>query len=742
MHGRVDIVSKPDDFPPPVREDGDGIDLRQLVDFLLRRWKLIATTAAVVMAATLVILFTLTPKYTATAEVLLEPKKQGLFGADSVLPELNLEGGSVDSQVSVLTSFNLLQRVVEKQKLDKDQEFGAPGKPGLLDALKELVGLSTKGAEPEKAVSGSIPVPVRRAVGRLSGALTVSRVARSYVLRISVTSIVPEKAMVLANAIADAYVVDRLDARYEAAKRATNWLTERIEGLKEQVRTSEEAVAKFRQDNNLTVSSEGKIAISEQQLTEINGKLVAARSDAAEKRAKYEQAEQIGLNGGNLQAIPDVVRSSVISDLRKQEAEVARKEADAASRYSDAHPTVVNARAERRDIQRSISSEVGRIIINLKNDFDVAKAREDSLQASLDALTGQGGPDGTVGVKLRELERVAAANRTLFENFLSRAKITEEQTSFEEREARVITPAVEPDGPSFPKKSLFLALAAILGLGLGTAGALALDMLNSGFAAPKEVEAVLGRPVLSSVPLLSDSERRLEGKLVDPVNYLLKKPLSRYSEQVRAVRVGVQMSDVDNIPKVVLVTSSIPKEGKSTLSACLAFSAAKSGQRVLLIDGDLRHPSTTKYFALEGRPGLVDFLTGSAALVAILVPAGPIFVLPAGAATQNPADLLASARMKAMVANLRATYDYILIDSPPVAPVIDARVMSALADKILYVVRWSTTSRDVVTDCLDQLAPDRKLAGIAFNLVDETRTPRYGRYSYYGRNAYGTYYQQ
>ncbi len=192
-------------------------------------------------------------------------------------------------------------------------------------------------------------------------------------------------------------------------------------------------------------------------------------------------------------------------------------------------------------------------------------------------------------------------------------------------------------------------------------------MLNSGFSAPKEVEAILGRPVLSPVAMLLDSERKIEGKLLDPVEFLLKKPLSRYSEQVRTVRVGVQMSDVDQPPKVVLITSSVPKEGKSTLSACLAFSAAKSGLRVLLIDGDLRHPSTSKYFGLEGRPGLVDFLTNTAPLESALVAAGPIVVLPAGASTQNPADLLASGRMRALISNLRTAYDYIIIDSPPMA---------------------------------------------------------------------------
>jgi capsular exopolysaccharide synthesis family protein len=267
-------------------------------------------------------------------------------------------------------------------------------------------------------------------------------------------------------------------------------------------------------------------------------------------------------------------------------------------------------------------------------------------------------------------------------------------------------------------------------------------MLNSGLSSPQEVEAVLGRPVLSSVSLLSDSERKVDGRVENPINFLLKKPLSRYAEQVRTARVGIQMSDVDNPPKVVLLTSSVPKEGKSTLSICLAFSAAKSGQRVLLIDGDLRHSTTTKHFGLAGRPGLVDFLTGTTPLDQALVTSGSIVVMPAGSSTQNSADLLGSSRMRQMTTDLSAVFDYILIDSPPVGPVIDAKILTQLADKILYVVRWQSTPREIIAHCLDQLAADRKIAGIAFNLVNEKKTPRYGRYWVYSRKHYSEYYQQ
>ena len=305
-----------------------------------------------------------------------------------------------------------------------------------------------------------MPPDVLRSIGRLRAALDVQRIQRSYVISIAVTSEDSIKAARLANAVADAYVVDQLDARYDAAKRASLWLGERLDGLRDQVRQSEEVVAKFRREHNLlTTNSDTKLTISEQQLSELNAKLATARAELAERRAKYDQAQQVKKRGGDIQAIPDVVRSAVISQLRAQQSEASRRLADLVSQYNDNHPQVIDARAQLRNIDRSIAAEVDRIIANLKNDYDVAKAGESSLQNSLDQMSGSTALDGDVGIKLRELERINAANKTLFESFLSRTKITQEQSTFQERDARVISPATKPGVPSFPPPQVVGAVA-------------------------------------------------------------------------------------------------------------------------------------------------------------------------------------------------------------------------------------------------------------------------------------------
>jgi polysaccharide biosynthesis transport protein len=742
MHGRIQVERQ----SPPTMNDAP-LDLRQVIDFVRRRWAPVLGTAAVFVVLAFLGLMTVTPRYTAVAELLLEPRKANIFGAEAIMPELDLDSGSIDSQISVIESINLLRRVVDKLDLTNDTEFGAAAGPGLIGAIKGFIAdllpqEQVADTKPDAGAEEAIPPEVLGAVFSLRSALSVERVGREYVIRIAVTAKDPDKAARLANAVSDAFVVNRLNVRYEAAKRASAWLADRMEGLRAQLRQSEQALAAFRREHNLeTLSSESKVTLSEQQLAELSGKLAAARAVTAERKAKYEQAQEVAAKGGNLQSIPDVVRSGVISALRAQEAEVRRKEADLIARYSDEHPTVVNARAERRDVERSIRAEVDRIIANIKNDYDVALAGEKSLQSSLNKLTGQEGDDSAVGIQLRELERANAANKTLFEDFLSRAKLTHEQSAFEEREAQIISPAIAPGAPSYPRRGIVLLAAFMLGMGAGVAGAMAADILNSGFSAPKQIEAALGRPVLAAIPRLGQSERRIKGKSLDPVNFLLSKPLSRFSEAIRSVRIGVQMADVDDPPKVLVVTSSIPQEGKSTVSGCLAHSAAKAGFRTILVDADLRHPSTSKQLNLASAPGLVDVLTGHVELESAMVRVGDIAVLPAGTESHNPADLLGSARMRFFVDRLRESFDYVIIDSSPVAPVIDARVLAQLADKVIYIVRWQTTSREIISECIEKIAADRKIAGIALNLVNESKTSRYGPNAYDSGSAYSNYYE-
>jgi len=721
-------------------------DLREILNFLWREWKFIGTFAAVALVLAAIWLVKETPRYTAIAQVLLEPQGEKAGGRDAILTDQRLDTGEIESQMAIIRSSVFLRRVVEREHLIDDAEFGSsPPKPGSSSVgdLRAYISSSgdKSGAQPAKSQSSS--AEMASSVEALKNALTVIRVGQGYILNVSVTSVDPVRAARLANATADAYIVDKLDARFEAAKRASGWLSDRLVDLRKQLRQSEEAVATFRAEHGIPVTT--NITLNQQQLSDLNARLVAAKAEMAEKKARVDILESIEAKGGSVLSLPDTVANAgTLPSLQAQLAAISQREAELSSRYSNNHPLLVNVRAERRDVERAIKSEAERIAGSMRNEYVLAKAKVDALEKSLQQVTGQSGDDESA-IKLRELERTAVVNKTLFEDFLQRAKITEEQSTFEPRDARVISAALPPGAPSYPLRGRTFLIALFLGLLVGTGGAYAKERLNSGFTTPRQVEEILELPLLASVSQLNERDLTVDGKVLSIPMHPIMRPLSRFSESMRALRNGIQMADVDHPPKVLQLTSTVPSEGKTTIGMSLASSVATSGLKVLFIDADLRHPSASRILGLYKEKGLVDLLLGQANTQDVVryQESSKIWVLCAGSRTQNPADLLGSERLKTLMENFRKDFDFVILDTPPVGPVVDPVVVSNIVDKILYVVKWGATAREMVQHAIEQLPHSKKVAGIVFNNVDEQLAKKYGKYAYanyYGSRYYSKYY--
>jgi polysaccharide biosynthesis transport protein len=716
-----------------------GFDLWEILNFCWREWKFMAAVFAAVLIVGTVYTLRQIPLYTAAADVLLDPRKEKAAGADAILSDAyNDTYLMIESQMAIIRSTVFLRRVVEKEHLVSDPEFGSGASRG--------PGTGDESSQSKSKDDGSIPPDVARSIGALKGAVSVkggSQDQLSYLLSISVTSKDPERAARLANAVADAFVVDKLDARFEAAKRASAWLSDRLVELRGQLRASEEAVAHFRDEHGL-IQSTGNTTLNQQQLSELNAKLVTARTDAAEKKAKVDLLASIEAKGGNAQSLPDSDKLGAMASLRDQEAKISQQESELLTRYGNTHPLVVNVRAQRHDIERAIAVETQRVASGIKNDYELAKGRVAALQRSLQEVTGQTSLDDTTAIQLRELERTAAVNKSLFEDFLQRAKITEEQSKFEAREARVITPAVQ-GGLSYPNKSRLMMLTVLLGLLLGVGGAYAKEMLDAGFTSTRQVEDLLELPVLSSVSRMDERDLAIDGNAIPLPFYPAIRPSSRYGESVRSLRTGIQMADVDSPPKIVQITSAIPNEGKTTLALAIAASAAAAGLTVLFIDADLRRASASRVLGMEKNEGLVDLLLGKAEAKNLMQMhrMGRFWCLPAGSKTQNPPDLLGSERMKSLVEGFRKAFDLVVIDTPPAEPVIDPVVVAKLADKLVFVVRWGSTTREIVKRSVQRFSGHRKVAGIAFNLVNDRQARKYGKHAYanyYGSRQYSQYY--
>ena len=407
----------------------------------------------------------------------------------------------------------------------------------------------------------------------------------------------PQLAARLADAYADAYLDGQLDAKFEAVRRANAWLNDHLTDLKSQVEASDAAVQLFKTQHNLieTGGPAGQ-TINAQQLSEINTQLVLAAADRAQKELNLQQI-QSQLKAGGVDAAAQVLASPLIEKLREQETDLATQEAQLATRYKPEHPAMINIKAQESDLRQKIKEETDKIVASMAGEVAAARAKEASLRGSLQALQQTSSTQGQAEVQLRELERQAESNRTLYENFLNRFKQTSAQEDIQQADARLMAPAVVPTLPSYPPKAIIMSVAFLGSILIGIVAAFGAEKLDNGFRTGHQLEKIAHVTPLGLIPDLSNNKA--------PQDTILSQPVSPYSEAVRSARTALRYSDIDNPPKVVMVTSSLPDEGKSVFSLSLASSVAFSGGRALLIDCDLRRPVIAKLLRVEGKPGIL-----------------------------------------------------------------------------------------------------------------------------------------
>ena len=727
------------------------VDLREMARILRRRWRAVVLPAAVLGGIALAYVATATTLYTANSTVLVDPRRANVVETNqSVLTNFGTDDATIESQTLLIQSLTILQRVVDKLKLTQDLEFMP--KPGLLDPIRNLFRSSSPvdGVSPEDAARAySIYLLQRR--------MKVTRQGTTFLVDIAVSSESPQKAATIANAVADAYFEEQVRAKFDATRIAAKWLGGQIDALKNRVVTSEQAVADYRSANNLAVSQ--GVTVNDQQITDLNSKLIAARVQTAEARAKFDQVQQLAKTGGDAGGLNAAVSSEMVTKLRAQYADIAKNEADLTSKYGPRHPQVANVRAQLKDTQRLINEEIGRIVQGTAHDYDVAKSREASLQDSFDKLQGVSSTSGQAVVRLHELQREAEANRTLYESYLARSKETTAQESLEMPDSRIVSFASIPLKPSAPKTMLILGFAILLGLGGGTVLAFLTDYLDGRIKTLEQAEEISGVPALAALPSISSRElagrakrgrtelgnydprtmRLLPAALQPPLmRYAIEEPGTFFAEAIRAVRLAIQRARKIDTVKVVLVTSGLESEGKTTFAGNLALSFATLGIKTLLIDGDLRNPGLTRAVSPNADAGLLQVATGEVSLErAILLDRSTgLSILPSPAIKDVDAitELMFSEQIVEILDRLKSHYELIIIDSPPLIPLVDGRALAELADRILLAMAWNQTPREVVAHTMELLAPVHdRILGTVLTQVDLSKI-RF--YDYYRSSAY------
>ena len=729
------------------------VDLRELTRILRRRWKLVAAAPAGLFAMALIYLMATTTLYTATSTVLVDPRRSTAIESNQAAMQMSNFGtddATIESETLLIQSISILQRVVEKLKLTEDPEFTP--KAGLLDPIKRLFASRgpDAGASPEDAATA-------RSVDILQRRMKATRQGTTFLVDINVNSESPRKAAVIANAIAEGYFEEQVRAKNDSTRIASSWLNGQIDALKSRVATAERAVEDFRTANNLTVSQ--GVTVNDQQITDLNNQLIAARVQTAEARAKFDQAQQLSKSGGDQGGFNAAISSDIISKLRAQYADIAKNEADLSSKYGPRHPLVANVHAQLRDTQRLINEEIQRILQSTRHDYDIARTREASLKQSFDQLQGVSSSSGQAQVRLRELQREAEANRTLYESYLARYKESTAQESLEMPDSHVVTKASVPISPSWPKTWFVLGLALTLGLGVGSVLAFLADYLDQRVKTLEQAERITGVPALAAVPLVDTRELarlakrgRSELGRYDPrtmkllpavlqpplMRYALEAPGTFFAEAIRAIRLALQRTMRVQPIKIVLVTSALENEGKTTLAANLAQSIATLGIRTLLIDADLRNPQLTRSLCPHAEAGLLDLAMDRATPErAILVDRSTgLSILPSTAVRQADliTELMFSERIVELLDLLRHRYELIVIDSPPLVPLVDGRALAELADRIVLALAWDQTPGEVLAHTIDLLAPVHdRILGTVLTRVDLSRL-RF--YDYYRSSAY------
>jgi capsular exopolysaccharide synthesis family protein len=730
-------------------------ELHTLVYALRWRWKLILAGPLLALAAVALAQKTLPANYRSQVELrIYDPERHDadLLGrsADS---GRDFDSVAINTEIEVLQSEELLQRVAKQLELDRYPEFQASrGRlraivdwlarwqpawaASLWDSLLRQLGLQFPEPAEDRSADAAEEAAARieDAATLLRNRIRVDRVPFSYILSVTASAKSPKLAQRLAATIVDNYAADQVDSRRRALRERAEWLSGQLKELKSRVVDTETTIEKLKAQ--LGLSDAGKGSATEQQIVALNAQLMLARAEVDDKRARLEQARRLSSSNGAIEDIPEAMRSPVLNQLRLQQSLLIRRQAQLRSQLGERHAEVLALATQLAAVNKAIGDEAAHILNDLKNSYDIAVRRQESLDASLQELKAAQGNAGNYA-QLQQLQRIALADGKLYESYLSQYNEIAARESLELRGPRLINPATLPTAPSFPKS--VYAAAAVMGLIGAALLAILLEYSRARVSTGAMAEQRFGYPVVGAVPLLPRRRHRHRDPSRSLVQTIASAPLSPFSEAVRTIRIGMRLPDVRPGPVVVLVTSSLPGEGKSALATLLAASSAEAGQRTVLVDCDLRSRAISTRLGTR-HPGLTDILTDACepAAATLRHPAASCDLIPAGSPTRSPADLLASGRMAGLIAGLRRRYDYVVLDAPPLLSVVDALALATIADKILVTIDGNRTRSDSIAEAFRLLRPENhRIAGMVFNKVapKQLQRFRYAGYPYRGADA-------
>jgi polysaccharide biosynthesis transport protein len=715
--------------------------------FRRNRWLFLAVVLTVF---TLVSFITLrsAPRYTASATVLIHQHTPDVLHLNAITPEdsaaqaVSADSSAVDTQVEILRSRALAAGVVDQLHLDRDPEFNAAlNPPGRLARLVALLSGGARGPTEDPALTRQRQY--EGVISTVMNDLVVKRTGLTYTINLSFTAFEAAKAAMIANAFTQRYLTEGVDSTIDQTSSATSWMDGRLAQLRQESQAADAAVEQYKISNNL-LSGVGS-TLTQQEISNLDTQLAQARAEDAEQDARLKTAKSQLAAGSNGSDVGAAMNNPVIQSLRGQQAQASAQLADLQARYGDKHPDVIKAKNALAEIDAQIQTQIQRVLSSLTAESVVAHTRTASLTASANqARTALAGNNRDM-VRLNQLQSDDDAAKAIYEAFLVRYKEAIAKQGVQAPDARVVTQAKLPTGPRSPNKRLDLAIAVVFGLAAGVLAIGAAELFRRGVSSPAEVEQAFDLPELGELPTLAST---LDGGLrgvrrLNPVDYVAAKPLSLFAEAFRNLRAALISSRTGMNVKVIAITSSLPGEGKTTAAICLARTMALSGARVVLVDCDLRQRSINRLLQAEPAAGLLEVLGGTASLGQALVKDSKtdMVMLPLAKSAFTPRDVFGSLAMDRLLEELRARYDYVVLDTAPVLAVADTRVLCPKADAVLLLVKWRRTPRKAVLAALRTMNPeDTFIAGIALSQVNLREQARAGEGEAQYYRAYRKYY--
>ena len=716
--------------------ENDSVDLQYYIHVIQRfKWR-IFSLAIIVTLLTAVIVFSITPQYTATATLLIQAEQANVVSIEEVY---GIDSGRQDylfTQFEILKSNDIARRVVEKLDLVNHPEFDPdqqPKKFNLSAKLRELLPFLPQKIE-NLSADEKLRIKKREVVELFVSRLNISPIRKTQLVNISFVSMSPTLAAEVGNVLAEVYIESHLEAKLNMTEKASSWLNERLSILKTKLELSESTLQAFQNKEQL-VDIDGIKGLETKELQDVTRQLSEARQRLKQSEQLYSLVQSKRNDIGLLIALPEVLNHKLIQNVNEA-AQIARtKVSELQGIFGPKHPVMIAAQSELKSVNENLTNQVKVLISGISNEYESAKANEISLAKAVNEKRQYFRELSSIDTKQKELKREVETNQQLYNAFFTRLKETKEVGEFQSANARLVDSALPPLLPSNPKKKLIIGLAFIVSVCLGVILAFIFELLNDGIRSVDDVENKLKQRMLGLLPL-----QKLPRKEGLPLRLFFDAKEHGFGESIRTLRTSLLLLNIEHDAKVISITSSVPAEGKTSVSINLAFALAQL-ENVLLIDADMRRPSVARTFELPAyQPGLSNVISGTHDVSECVVKdeQSGIDIITAGSLPPNPQELLASREFDKLIEQVKQKYDRIVIDTAPTQAVSDAVLVAKQSDSLIYVVKADSTREKMIKAGLSRLIQAGvRIDGIVLNQVDLKAAAKYGEYTgYYDQYGY------